>query len=289
MDGESMMSSMGFLILSLSTGDPHPLAAFPNGMRFESGHSDFTGAIDLKISGDFFSLSYSPGDDFRQYGFYEGEPTIGDGFIEIMFVYNWKTGERIFRSAKQEAFVFLDLPYVLRFTREQTGVSCLEIQNIETSAVIVRLSLPHLPADKPVYLINGAQELSRSPRKDHHYPFQSSPDHSMIFLFTGLHSSRAVTIIPCSALRDLVNRFASPNIDGVPSLPWGTWPQVTSLLPSTCQQYFTATAYGRRLAINSFGSGVKIFEFEDKWMTKGFSTVQGDDSFTMVPLPQPRH
>ncbi|TFK62584.1 hypothetical protein BDN72DRAFT_964442 [Pluteus cervinus] len=283
MDGDSL-PSMGFLILSLSGATPHPLAAFQD-MELRGEHFDFEGGIDLDIFGDFLSVSYCS--EMAESG-------------RVVLVYNWKLGVKIFTSTTHESIVLFDSRYILSCIGENGDQYYLQVQELDTSTVVLQLSLPR-QTKVQVHLINGASTIPQFPRRHHPRPFQTSPDHSMIFLFTGLPSSSTLTVIPRSALMDLVHQFTSTPLAGVPLLPWGTWPQISSLVPASYQEAYISSAYGRRLALGtSWQLGytsmgftdaippIKIFEFDNEWITKGLSTIQADDSsFTTVAFPEP--
>ncbi|TFK62585.1 hypothetical protein BDN72DRAFT_848501, partial [Pluteus cervinus] len=272
LDGNDL-GPVGLRILSLSKGFQHPLAESPN-ISWENEHLDAEW-IDLDIFGDFLSVAYH-------------RVNLD---LSTMLVHNWKTGRYLLRSHGHESFVFLDHRYILICIRDESNHCYVHVRELASSTTILKLALPYLPDPRsPTAFHNGALKLPAGVRHHPHYPCRTSPDHAVITLFTLATSSQTTTVIPCSALIDLVDKFIPVNDDSPVMLSWGSWPQVSFLFPADAHQPCLTAAYGHRLAISTatVDSFIRVYEFDKRWIANGLSVVQADESsFTTVIAPRP--
>ncbi|TFK67027.1 hypothetical protein BDN72DRAFT_899311, partial [Pluteus cervinus] len=130
-------------------------------------------------------------------------------------------------------------------------------------------------------------------RRPHQYPYHTSPDYATISLITKNLSTEFVTVIPRSALLDLIHHSASTDVGDTNTAeavvsPWGCWPQNTFTIPTNPGQAHTFSAFGNHLAVGSDVSElIQVFEFDQQWIRKGLSTIQVDDR-EFVTVPEPR-
>ncbi|TFK61880.1 hypothetical protein BDN72DRAFT_964904 [Pluteus cervinus] len=265
-----------FHLFSLSNGATHPLATLP----FISWDdiAKRPGRLVFQIFDDLFVVC--------EYTACEGPALI----------YNWKTGHRLLEFIDEaQAFVLFDSEHFMTCTWGAEDQCELQVREIETSKIVVRLSLPRMlqkdeyfaQAEHFVQLLNGALPLpSRSTlSRQRRYPFHASPEAAIITLWIQNPTSDFITTISHSDLLNIMHTPKSSTDTNAISLSWGTWPQATFQWWGNHQPQ-RISVYGRRLAIAA-DDDVKIFEFDNRWFKDSYATRQVDDvSFTCVHRPR---
>ncbi|TFK61625.1 hypothetical protein BDN72DRAFT_435148 [Pluteus cervinus] len=265
-----------FDLLSITSGAVHPLASLP----FISWNDipERPGSLVYQILEDLFVVS--------EYIAWKGPALI----------FNWKTGHRLIEfTGETQAFVLLNSKHFLTCTWVSKDQCELQVHEIDTSKLVIRLSLPRIlkkrayfKQDEPrMQLCNGALPLPSSSstlNRQCPYPFYASSEDAIIALWIQNSTSDSITIIRHSDLFDIIHTSkSSVNVKPAP-IPWGTWPQATFLFRGQTKPR-RMSAYGRRLAIAA-DKEVKVVEFDNRWLKESYATRQANPaSFTTVPPP----